>query len=76
MTLVDKLQNVVNTECDYAEKKGSSRFSVCDHYNWDRDLWNHRDAIVAAIRRRGYKVSISCRWGVTDIDTTKLIVLD
>ena len=71
MTLQDKLQNTINTECNYADKNGSSRLSVCDHSSWDRDLWAHRESIIDAIRKRGYSVSVSVKWGVTDINITK-----
>lgn len=76
MTLQDKLQNAINTECSYADKNGSSRLSVCDHYNWDRDLWAHRESIIDAIRKRGYSVSVSVKWGVTDINITKQFQLN
>jgi hypothetical protein len=75
MTLQEKLQNRINIECEYADKNGSTRLSVCDHYNWDRDLWSHRHDIIDAIRKRGYSVSVSVRWGVTDIEISSKINL-
>jgi hypothetical protein len=75
MTLQEKIQDAINVECTYADKNGSSRLSVCDHYNWDRDLWAYRYDIVDAIRNRGYSVSMSVRWGVTDIEVSKQLQL-
>lgn len=75
MTLQEKLQNFVNKHSDYVEKDGSSEFSVCEHYNWDKDLWLHRQSIIDALRKRGYSVSVYVRWGVTDIEITKPIQL-
>ena len=73
--LQKKLQDKVNEECAYADKNGSSRFSTCDHSNWDQDIWRHHSAIIEAIRCRGYSVSVTYKWGVTDITTTKKITL-
>ena len=75
MTLTEKLTDKINFESRYADKDGSTRFSVCDHYNWDRDFWNHRNVLIQALRDRGYNVSVSVSWGVTDIDVTKKISL-
>jgi len=75
MSLTQKLQDKIDYECKYADRDGSTRFSVCDHYSWDRDFWMHRNTIIDAIRNRGYSVSISSKWGVTDIDVTKIINL-
>lgn len=72
-SLEEKIQSVVNTECEYAAKKGSSKLSVCDHYNWDRDKWNYRHQIIEAIKSRGFNVSVSVNHGVTDIVTTQEI---
>jgi|DEB0MinimDraft_6_1074348.scaffolds.fasta_scaffold245529_1 hypothetical protein len=73
MTVQEKIQKCIDTECNYAEKNEWTRLSVCDHYNWDRDLWNYRHEIIDAIKNRGYNVSVSCKWGVTDITITKKI---
>lgn len=66
-----KVKDKIDEECRYAERDGHSRLSVCDHYNWDRELWMHRHTIIDSIRQRGYNVSVSVKWGVTDIETTK-----
>ena len=71
----EKIIKAINTECDYAEKNGSSKLSVCDHYNWDKDLWVYRHAIIDEIKSRGYDVSVSDKWGVTDIVTTQKLSL-
>ena len=75
MDLIEKLQKVVQQECDYAEKNGASRLSTCGNHNWDQDIWNHREDIIDGIKRRGYRVSSSVNWGVLDIVTTKVLTL-
>ena len=69
--LKKKLQNVVDTECEYADKEGSSRLSTCSHRHWDKNVWNHRSQIIQAIKDRGYIVSQSTNHGVLDIVTTQ-----
>lgn len=73
MDIQTKINQYIDTECKYADSRGSSTLSVCDHYLWDRDLWAFRNQIVDAIRSKGYNVSVSVKWGVTDINTTKKI---
>jgi len=75
MTLTEKLSEKIEFESRYVEKDGTTRFSVCDHYNWDRDFWSHRHTLIQAFKDRGYDVYVSVRWGVTDIDITKKITL-
>lgn len=70
MTLKEKLTNVIEEEIQYAEKNGKSCLSTCDHSNWDKDIWSYRDAIIEGIRKRGYNVTSSTKWGVLDITTT------
>jgi hypothetical protein len=74
-TLEEKLQDCVNSQCEYAEKNGSTKLSVCSERNWDSDKWNYRQDIMDAIRGRGYNVSQQTNWGVLDITTTKKITL-
>jgi hypothetical protein len=69
----EKLKQIVERECKYADRDGSSAFSTCDYSNWDKDIWRHREVIINSIRNRGYNVSVSVKWGVTDIVTTKKI---
>lgn len=75
MTLKEKLTNVIEEEIKYAKKDGKSCLSTCSHYNWDKDIWNYKDAIIEGIRKRGYKVSTLTKWGVLDITTTLNISL-
>ena len=76
MELQNKLQKKINEECDYADKHGSSKFSVSyEGFGWDQDEYNHRNEIASAIRNRGYKVEISTSHGVTDIRTYKKVEL-
>lgn len=70
MTLKEKLTNVIEEEIKYAKRDGKSRLSTCDHSNWDKDIWNYKDAIIEGIRKRGYDVATSTNWGVLDITTT------
>lgn len=71
--LEQKINKIIDDELEYADKRGSTKLSTCDHYNWDRDVWNHRHQIIEEIRRRGYSVSVSTNWGVTDINITKIL---
>ena len=75
MTIQEKLQNFVNNEAKYVERDGTTKFSTCDHRNWDQDIYNHLGAITTALRERGYDVSIKVNWGVTDVTITKKIEL-
>jgi hypothetical protein len=72
----EKLQKIVDSEAEYAERTGSSQLSTCDHSNWDRDVWNHRHEIISALRSRGFSVTESVRHGVTDIVITKKMNLN
>jgi len=74
-SLEEKLQECVNSQCEYAESNGSTRLSTCSARNWDKDVWNHRGAIIDAIRSRGYRVSEETNFGVLDITITKKVVL-
>ena len=71
-----KLNVLVETHVNYIKKDGSTRISTCDHYNWDRDIWNHRHAIINAFKGAGYEVTTSTNHGVLDIDIVKLSVFD
>jgi hypothetical protein len=68
--LRDKILKAVEIECQYATRDGSSKLSVCDHSNWDKDLYNFRHQIIDKIRERGFNVSVNSKWGVLDIVTT------
>ena len=73
--LKDKLSRIAKREMEYADKNGYSQLSTCDYGGWDKDVWNHREAIIKKIRESGYNVSVSVSWGVTDIKITKPITL-
>lgn len=77
-TITNKLQIVVNNQCDITDKYGNSMLSTCDclSYGWDRDIYIHREEIIQAIRSRGYNVSVTCRHGVINITTSKTIKLN
>ena len=70
-----KLKNIVDTECNCADKYHRSKLSTCDARHWDKDVWNYRNDVINAIRKRGYIVTTSTNWGVLDIVTTKQITL-
>jgi len=71
MTIQEKLQAKINDLAGEVEKYSTTRFSVCDHYNWDRDFWAHKSAMVEALAGRGYTVSKEIKWGVIDYTITK-----
>ena len=70
-----KLQSVINSACKYADKRGSTTLSTCNMSGWDNDIWNYQSQIIKAIRNRGYNVSVSVNWGVTDIVTSVQVEL-
>ena len=56
-------------------KYGSNTLSTCDHYNWDKDIWNHRYSIVDKLIDLGFNVDTQMNWGVLDITITKELKL-
>ena len=44
--LKEKLNQIINKQIELANKYGSNTLSTCDHYNWDKDIWNHRHSII------------------------------
>lgn len=42
------------------------KISTCDYENWDRDLHYYMPAIAEELRSRGFNVSSSVNYGVTD----------
>jgi len=76
MEIQEKLQNLVNKHSTYVEEKGKSHIATCNHYNWDIDIWNHRQTIMDTFRKRGYQVSSSTNHGVLDIIIVKPITLE
>lgn len=73
MEVQQKLQDKVNEICKRVDKNSRATWSIAD--TWDADFWAHRSAIVSAIRNRGFNVSSSVNWGVTDYIITKQITL-
>jgi hypothetical protein len=73
MQLEQKIQNKINDLTNEVERDGYTKFSVCDHYNWDRDLYNFRMQISNALSKRGYNVTSSVKWGVIDYQVTKIL---
>lgn len=73
--LVEKLKAFVEKQAGYVEKYGSITISTSDHSNSDRDIWNHRHDIMAAMTKRGYSVTSKTNWGVLDISVTKPLSL-
>jgi hypothetical protein len=71
----EKLNQIVDIECKYADEYGTSHFDTCNafSYGWDKDVWNYRHEVIDAIMRRGYNVSTTNSYGVTRVLTkTKL----
>lgn len=74
-TAQDKLQKIVDDLAQICDLKGSAQISTCDHYNWDKEVWMHRHAIMDTLKKRGYKVESRTNWGVLDITVAKPITL-
>lgn len=73
--LKEKLNKEINYHLNNIKEGGSSRFSTCDHYNWDKDIWNYRHSIINKLRDEGLNVSSKMNWGVLDITITKKLEL-
>ena len=73
MEVQQKLQAKIDELCARTENSSKASWSIAD--TWDPDFWAHKGAIVSAIRNRGYDVSCSVNWGVTDYVITKKITL-
>lgn len=69
-SLKDKLNAFVDNECEYARKYGKTKYSTCNHSNWDKDIWYFRHDIADIIRSRGFNVRSEINWGVTDYFVT------
>ena len=44
--LKEKLNKNIKYHVERVAEKGSSSFSTCDHYSWDKDIWNYRHSII------------------------------
>ena len=68
-----KIDSKITELIEDVAKYGNAKFSTCDHYNWDREYYNHRNDIVAKLKSEGYSVASSVNWGVIDYVITKPI---
>ena len=68
--LKEKLNKVISKQVEMVNKYGSNTLSTCDHYNWDRDIWNHRYSIVDKLIDLGFNVESQMNHGVLDITIT------
>jgi len=75
MDTQEKLQNLINEECYYAEKTGKSVFVASYGYSNDNDVWNNRNAIISAIKNRGYNVEVISYGDMVKVYTYKHISL-
>jgi hypothetical protein len=68
--LKEKLNKVISEQIEIVNKYGSNTLSTCDHYNWDRDIWNYRHSIVDKLIDLGFNVDSQMNHGVLDITIT------
>ena len=73
--LKEKLNQIINKRIEVVNKYGSCTLSTCDHYNWDRDIWNHRHSIIDNLVTKGYRVESAVNHGVLDVTITANIEL-
>ena len=68
--LKEKLKANIKYHIDRIAKTGSSSFSTCDHYSWDKDIWNYRHSIIDNLVTKGYCVESAVNHGVLDVTIT------
>ena len=68
--LKEKLNKVISKQVEMVNKYGSNTLSTCDHYNWDKDIWNYRNSIIDKLIDLGFNVDSQMNHGVLDITTT------
>jgi hypothetical protein len=68
--LKEKLNQIIDKQIELANKYGSNTLSTCDHYNWDKDIWNHRHSIIDKLIDLGFNVESAVNHGVLDITIT------
>ena len=68
--LKEKLNKNIEYHVERVAEKGSSSFSTCDHYSWDKDIWNHRHSIIDKLTDEGYRVESAVNHGVLDVTIT------
>jgi hypothetical protein len=73
--LKEKLNKNIEYHVERVAEKGSSSFSTCDHYSWDKDIWNYRNSIIDKLIDLGFNVDTQMNWGVLDITITKELTL-
>lgn len=73
--LKEKLKTNIKYHTDRVAEKGSSSFSTCDHYSWDKDIWNYRHSIIDKLIDQGYRVESAVNHGVLDVTITANIEL-
>jgi hypothetical protein len=73
--LKEKLNKNIEYHVERVAEKGSSSFSTCDHYSWDKDIWNYRNSIIDKLIDLGFNVDTQMNWGVLDITITKELKL-
>ena len=73
--LKEKLNKNIEYHVDRANEKGSSSFSTCDHYSWDKDIWNYRHSIIDKLIDLGLNVESAVNHGVLDVTITKELEL-
>ena len=68
--LKEKLNTIINRQIELVNRFGSNTLSTCDHYNWDKDIWNYRNFIIDKLVEEGFNVDTRTNWGVLDITIT------
>jgi len=68
--LKEKLNKNIAYHVERVAEKGSSSFSTCDHYSWDKDIWNYRHSIIDRLVSTGYRVESEVNHGVLDVTIT------
>jgi hypothetical protein len=68
--LKEKLNQIIDRQVELVNRFGSNTLSTCDHYNWDRDIWNYRHSIVDKLIDLGFNVDSQMNYGVLDITIT------
>jgi len=68
--LKEKLKTNIKYHIDRIAETGSSSFSTCDHYSWDKDIWTHRHSIIDKLADMGFNVSQGVNHGVLDVAIT------
>ena len=68
--LKEKLNTIINRQVELVNRYGSNTLSTCDHYNWDKDIWNYRHFIIDKLIDLGFNVDSAINHGVLDITIT------